>query len=400
MQMEARESMMDDQEINLLDLFIVMLKRKRFIFLVTLAVAVAAVVVSLVMAPVYQATTKILPPKESGSTAGQLLSQLEGVGGFLLGSSGTGAQSSALYIGLLQTEPILDPIIERFELMKRYEMESQENARKALGGALTAEADKESGIILVSVMDKDPQLAAELANAFVEELKNLLKRLAVTEASQRRLFFEEQLKDAHMALMEAEESMQGFQETTGAIQIEEQAKAVLEGISALRAQVAAKEVQLKVMKTYASANNPDVKMVTEELAGLREQLKKLEVSDGSRFPDTIIPTGDMPTLGTEYIRKLRQFKYQETLYELLVKQYEAARLDEARDSALIQIIHKASPPERRAKPKRTLIVVLATAVGFFLSIFAAFLLEFISKTSEDPENRERIEELKRHMKKL
>jgi len=198
-----------------------------------------------------------------------------------------------------------------------------------------------------------------------------------------------------MALVKAEEEMQGFQEKTGALQVDAQTKAVIEGIAMLRAQIAAKEVQLKVMRTYATAQNPDFQRAEDELNGLKAELGKLEAKGGSGH-DTIIPTGRMPEVGTEYVRKLRDLKFYEDLYELLTKQYEAAKLDEARDAAVIQVIDKAIPPEKIAKPKRILMILIATFTGFFLSIFVAFLAEYKERASKDPENRERFETLKRY----
>lgn len=206
----------------------------------------------------------------------------------------------------------------------------------------------------------------------------------------------EQLKDAKESLIKAEESMRGFQERTGAIKIDEQAKAVIEGIAQLRAQIAAKEVGLKVMRTYATPQNPDLQRTEEELRGLRAELRKLEARGSDHNPDPLMPTGRIPGVGTEYIRKLRDFKYNEALYEILLKQFEAAKLDEAKDAAMIQVIEKAIPPEKRAKPKRKQMVMIAMVTGFFFSIFAAFFMEYIEKSSKGPDNKERFETLKRY----
>lgn len=377
-----------DDEINLLDYLIVLLKRKKLIIGITFGAAIITAIMSLNMPPVYKAETKIFPPQQSSSMATQFLSQLGGAGGI--------KTTNDLYIGLLKSRPVLDGVIDRFKLIELYKTKSQEDARRALAGALKAQDDKKSGIITIGVEDKDPKRAAELANAFVEELGNLNNVLAVTEAAQRRLFFEEQLKDAKESLIKAEESMRGFQERTGAIKIDEQAKAVIEGIAQLRAQIAAKEVQLKVMRTYATPQNPDIQRTEEELSGLREQLSKLEVRSSHNNPDPLMPTGRIPSLGTEYIRKLREFKYNEALYEILVKQYGAAKLDEAREAAIIQVIEKAIPPEQRIKPKRRQMVMIAGGMGLFFSIFAAFFMEYKEKASNDPENKERFETLRRY----
>lgn len=383
-----------EDEINLLDYLIVLLKRKKLIIGITLCAAIMTAIISFIMPTIYRAETKILPPQQSSSgITMEALSQF----GSVAGLAGIGIKNPAdMYIGMLKSRTVADRIIDRFELMKLYNAEYREDARKQLiEDVLAAESDKNTGIISIGVEDKDPKRAAEMANAFVEELRNLTKGLAVTEAAQRRLFFEEQLKDAKESLIKAEESMKGFQEKTGVLQVDTQAKAVIEGIANLSAQIASKEVQLRVMRTYATAQNPDLQRAEDELKGLKAELGKLEAK-GSGGHDPIIPTGRMPELGTEYVRKLRDLKFYETLYELLIKQYEAAKLDEAKEAAVIQIIDKAIPPEKNAKPKRILMVLIATFTGFFLSIFVAFFVEFKERASANPENKERFETLKRY----
>ena len=396
--MEERQIQQED-EINLFDYLIVLLKRKRLIMGITFGAAIITAIISLIMPPIYRAETKILPPQQGSSMATQFLSQLGSAAGLVGGAVGgaVGIKTpNDLYIGLLKSRLVLDGVIDRFKLMELYKTKSRENARRGLADTLKARDDKKSGIITIGVEDKDPKRAADMANAFVEELKNMNKGLAVTEAGQRRLFFEEQLKDTKEALIKAEDSMEGFQERTGAVKIDEQAKAVIEGIANLRAQIAAKEVGLKVMRTYATPQNPDIQRAEEELRGMREQLGRLETRSGGHNPDPLMPTGRIPALGTEYIRKLREFKYQEALYEILLKQYEAARLDEARDAAIIQVIEKAIPPEKRVKPKRKQMVMIATFSGLFFSVFAAFFMEYIEKLKSNPEDKVRLEAIKKN----
>lgn len=365
-------------EINLIDYLIVLVKRKKLIITITVSIAIITAIISLAMPPIYKAETKILPPQQgSSSIVSQLLSER---GGFVGGAIPI-KTPNALYIEMLKSRTVLDNIIDRFNLMKLYKAKSREHAREALLNALKAKDDIKSGLITIGVEDKEPKRSADMANAFIEELKNLSGRLAITEAAQRRLFFEEQLKSSKDSLIRAEESLRGFQEKTGAIiKIDEQAKAVIEGIAQIRAQIAAKEVELKVMRTYSTPHNPDLQRAEEALKGLKAELSKLETRDGNN-PDPLMPTGRIPTVGTEYIRKLRDFKFNEALYELLTKQYEAARLDEARDSAIIQVIDIAIPPEKKVKPKRIQMVMIAGITGLFFSVFIAFFMEYIEKSS-------------------
>jgi uncharacterized protein involved in exopolysaccharide biosynthesis len=380
-------------EINPIDYLIVILKRKKLIIGIALGIALITTIICFIISPTFEAQTTILPPKQSSSAA-ELLAQVGGLSGFIGGAVGM-QTSSELYIGMLKSRTVLDHIIDRFKLMELYDVEYREDAREELvEDVLDAASDKDSGIITVAIEDKDPKRAANMANAFVEELKNLTKGLAVSEAAQRRLFFEEQIKDTKTSLINAEEAMKSFQEKTGALQVEEQAKAVIEGIAGLRAQIAAKDVEIKVMKTYSTPNNPDLQKTEEALRGLKAELNKLEARGTSGY-DPLMPTGRMPEVGTEYMRKLRDVKFNETLYELLTKQYEAAKLDEARESAVIQVIDKAVPPDKKAKPKTLLLIAVATAAGLFLAILAAFFMEYRERVVQAPENKEKFEMLKK-----
>jgi uncharacterized protein involved in exopolysaccharide biosynthesis len=390
------EDMVREEEINLLDLLLVIAKRKGLIIKITFGVAIITAIISLILTPIYKAETKILPPQTSGGgLASQLISQM--AGGLDISALG-GKTPADLYIGMLSSNTVVDKIISRFNIMQEEGFNYKEDARNfVLKNITNFSYDKKSGIITIAVQDKDPKRAADIANAFVEELKNLNKGLAITEASQRRLYYEEQLKDTKDALIKAENEMKAFQEKTGALKIDEQAKAIIGGIADLKAKVAAKEVELKVLRSFATPQNPDYQRVEEELKALRNELKKLEANEKGGH-DPIMPTGRIPSVGLEYFRKLREVKFNETLYELLLKQYELAKLDEARDAVLIQVIDKATPPDKRFKPKRGLMVIIATFSALFISIFLCFILEFYENIQKDDENRERMEKLKRYLK--
>jgi uncharacterized protein involved in exopolysaccharide biosynthesis len=279
--------------------------------------------------------------------------------------------------------------------MRLYNVKSREDAQQLLLVNIKAQSDSKSSIITVGIEDKDPKRAADMANALIEELRVMNKGLSVTEAAQRRLFFEEQLKDAKDSLSKAEEAMKGFQEKSGAVKIDAQAEVVIRGISELRAQIAAKEVQVRVMRTYSTPQNPDILRAEEELKGMRDQLSKLESK--SEGGNVMVPTGNMPSTGTQYVRLMRDLKFNETLYELLFSQFQAAKIDEARDAAMIQIIEKAVPPEKKIKPKRSLMVILAMISGFFVSIAVAFFMEYMEGVSGNPEYMGKVAKLKRNM---
>ena len=385
--MEDQKVKPADDEIDLLDIFMVLLKRRRLILGITFSFAIITAIVSLILPPVYRAETRILPPQSTSSTSLQALSQLGSAAG--LGAEILGIKDPAeLYAGLLKSNTVLDRIIDRFNLMEVYKAKYRVDARASLLGNVSISVDKKTPFIIIAVEDKDPKRAADMANAFVEELRNFTKNLALTEASQRRIYFEEQLKEARLALTKAEEDMKRFQEKTGAVRVDEQARAVIQTIASLRAQIAAKEAEIKVMRTYLTPSNPDLQKAEEALRAMKAELQRLEAKEGKN-PDPLLPTARMPEVGLEYLRKLRELKFYETLYEILLKGYETAKLDEAKDAPVINVIDKATPPEKRAKPKRKQMVLTATLAGLFLSIFLAFFMEYIEKIRPEIQRRKK-----------
>lgn len=380
-------------QVSLLDYAIFLMKWKKLIVQITAACFVAAVIISLLLPKKFLGETKILLPQQpTQSMSAQMLSQLSMS---ILAGDGTGGMRTTgdLYSSLLKSRAILDRVIDRFDLMKVYGEDLREDARDDLMEALSITDMKKSGTLVIGVEDTDPTRSAAMANAFIEELKNLTQRIAVTEASQRRLFFEEQLMNTKKTLVHAEESMKGYQEQTGALEIKDQTKVVIESIANLRAQMAAKEVERKVLKASVTPQNPDLQRVEEQLQGMREQVLKLEAKGGNSA-DPFLSTGRMPQAGTGYMRKLRDLKYSETLYELLVKQYEMAKMDEAKEAMVIQVVDKAIAPEEKIKPRRVFIVLGYTLIGFCLALFTAIFMEYRERVANDPVKRVRVERLK------
>lgn len=381
-EMESRTAPPED-EIDLTELFRALSRRRRLILGIPAASAVLAVVVSLLLPVYYKAETRILPPQDKGSNlAAQLMGQAGGLIALAGGAAGVKSQGE-LFVAMTKSRTVLDRMVDRFDLMKLYKKKYRQDARKKLLELLTVREDRKSGIISLTVEDRDPKRSADMANAFVEELKSLAGGLAISEAGERRMFFEEQIRHTKESLSRAEEEVKGFQQRTGAFQIDAQAKAIIEGIANLRARIAAKEVEAKVLRSFATAQNPDLQRIEEEVRALRVELEKVESGKGRGF-DPLMSSARVPALGTEYLRKLRELKYNETLYELLVKQFELAKLDEARDAVVLQVIDRAVPPERKSRPKRAQIVLLATVTMLFLSVFIVLLLEHPWKKSGKP----------------
>lgn len=381
-----------DETVGMLDFLIVLAKHKKLILGLPLATAVLAAGISLLIPNIYTGTARILPPQQGQSSAMAMLGQLGALAGVAGGSLGL-KNPNDLYVGMLESRTVADSLIQRFKLQELYDEETLVETRKALEDVTFINAGKD-GIISIEVDDEDPQRSADMANAYVEELYKLTQNLAVTEAAQRRLFFEKQLKLSKDELADAEVAFKQTQEKTGVLELGAQGKAMIEAVGAVRAQIAAKEVELGALRTFATENNPDYLRIREELVGMRGQLAKLERGGDSG----LISTGKLPEAGLETIRKMRDVKYYETLYELLAKQYELARVDEAKEASLIQVLDKALPPDRKSKPKRALIVLLATVLAGVLSMFWVFMREARARAESQPEQAARLQQLRNHLR--
>ncbi len=391
----ATEDTSTDDEVSLLDLLIVLAKHKRIVLGVPFLVAIAAAIVSLLLPNIYTGTTRILPPQQSASAATALLNQLGGAAGLL--AAGTGAalglrNPNDLYVGMLKSRTVADNLIARFDLNKVYQLELQSNTRNALQGNTSIAAGRD-GIITIDVDDKDPKRAAELANAYVDELMKLTKVLAVTEASQRRLFFERQLLQVKDNLTAAEMTARQGLQKGGLAQVDAQGRSMIEVTARLRAQISVKEVQIGSMRTFAAEGNPELQRTQQELEALRRELARVEGSSP-------IATGRGETSGSsglDNLGRLRDVKYYEFLYELLAKQYELAKIDEAKDATVIQVMDKAIEPDRKSKPRKTLIVVFSTLVAVVVSILWAFVREAVERMRINPEEASRFKILRRHL---
>ena len=354
--------------IDLFELAMVLARGRWVILRIAMVATLLAAVVVFVIRPVYTAEAVFLPP---GSLNGGSLSAQLGALGALAGGAGSalgGLKNPAdIYIGILGSRSIADGMVHRFNLQALYHKKRLSDARKALASKSKFTAGKDS-LIVVSVTDHDPKRAADMANAYVQELTMQNDHLALTEAAQRRLFFEHQLTHEKDALADAEVELQKTQESTGLIDPSGQAQMEIVNIAQVRAEIASREVQLSALRGAATDQNPDVIRLRTEIGDLQRQLKNLEDSStkNNRPGNVMVPTAKVPSLSLEYVRKLREVKYHEVLFELISKQYEAARLDESRSAPLLQVVDVAIPPDRRSAPQRLLIVTLAFVGGLLL----------------------------------
>lgn len=379
----------EEEEINLLELLQVIVSRKMLIIKCCAAAFILSVCICLTLPNMYTATAKVLPPqKDSGSgMAAALLSQAGGLGA-LAGGLGMGGTSD-LYLGILKSRSVSDAVIQRLGLQKQLEKKNSEDTRKAVEGLTKFQAGKD-GIITISADYKDPKMAARLANTFVEELERRTVELNLSRAGNERSFLEKRLIVARQELKTAEDEMQHFQEKYKTIKADSQATATIQSIAAIKAQIVTTEVQLAQLRNSMTDESPEVKRTLSALGRLRGQMAALSGSGG----DNAIPSlGNAPGVGVEYVRRLRELKTQEAVVEQLTKQFEVAKINEARDNSSLQVLDTAVTPLRKSKPKRSLIVMLSTVTAFFISIFAAFILEYLSKLP--PEDAERLDSIKK-----
>jgi tyrosine-protein kinase Etk/Wzc len=364
-----------DDELSLLDLLIILSERKRIILRITAAFALIAIVASLLLPNQYTATVLLLPPQQNSSLGGALTSQLSALSGLagLAGGGGLLKNPNDMYVSMLKSRTVEDGIVQQFGLMQEYKVKYSSEARKAFEHHALVDGSGKDNLIHISIEDKDPKRAAEIANAYVEQYRKLSEHLAITEAAQRRLFFEQQLEGAKNNLANAEEALKKTQQTTGVIEINSQSRALIETAAVLRAQIAAKEVQIQAMETFATGQNAQLIQAQQELDSMKAQLTRL----GGSAEDTIgagfiVPKGKVPEAALEYLRKLRDVKYYETIFEILARQFEVAKLDEAKEGSIIQVVDSAVPPDRKSSPHRGLIVIFSTLLGLLLGITIAF----------------------------
>ena len=384
-------------EISLLDLLIVLARRRRDLLAGTAAAAALALIVSFLLPNRFTATTVILPPQQNTSSATALLGQLGAANPLasLAGGSLGLKNPNDLQVAMLKSRTVEDAMIDRFNLMALYREKRRSDGRKEFEKYVDIENGLKDGLIRISVTDKNPARAAEMANAYVEEYKKLSVTIAVTEASQRRLFFEQQLVQAKENLANAEEALKQTEQKTGLIQLDGQARAVIESVAQLRGQVAAKEVQIRAMRQFASEENPDLQVAEQELAGLQSQVARMGSRSGSSSGDFLMPKGSVPEAGRDYVRKLRDVKYNETIFELLAKHFEIAKIDEARQGSVVQVVDKAIVPDKNSSPLRLLIVACCTAAGFLLAVFWVLFSEALRMARKDPGQREQLDALAR-----
>ena len=380
--------------VDLLDITLILIHQWRMIAIVSVVMLLGGTAFAFLTKPYYTATAIILPPTQQSSSSALLgqLSSLANLGG---GSAALGLKTPEdMYVGILQSRTIADQIIDQFQLQKVYKERKLQDTRNKLKTYTEIENGKDS-LIHISVTDKDAQRASDMANAYVDELHKMNSLLAISEAAQRRVFFDKQLEIEKAALSAAEDDLRTTEQKTGVIQLTGQAQVLIQSIAELRAQIASREVELQSDKVYSTDQNPNVVRLQEEISAMRAQLAKMEVSQQPNDPGNIsITSSRVPESALEYARKFREVQFHSTLYELLSKQYEAARIDEAKSAPVIQVVDRAVPPDKKAGPKRALIMAGSLFAGFVLACFWALLSKGFSVMNDQPESAEKLSQIR------
>jgi uncharacterized protein involved in exopolysaccharide biosynthesis len=382
----------DEEEINLLELVRVVVRRKKLIIKICSVAIILSVCYSLTLKNTYTATATFYPPPRE--TAGSAFASLIAQTGALQGAMGGGLGGSAdLYMGILKSRSVADAVVKRLDLQNAGSKPvTLEAARRRASASIKVAAGKD-GIVKVDAKDKDPQKAALLANTFVDEMIRRSIQLYVGKAGSERYFLEKRLDVVKVDLKNAESVLKDFQEKNKTIKADAQASVAIEGIARVRAEIVSKEVQLATLRNSMTDESSDVKALQAAISRLKSQLGTLSGSGGG---DNIIPaTGNVPGIGVEYARRLRELKVQEAIFEQLTKQYETAKLNEAKESSPVQILDEAIAPSKKSGPKRSMMVILATFSAFILSVVIIFVQEYVSKLS--PEDAEIISEIKQSL---
>ena len=385
-------------EFDLFDLLIVLAERKRSIFLTTILGVLIAWIVVLFVHPSFTAYALIMPPQQ-GQSGAALVSQLGGLAaGAGLGGGLQQRDPNDLFLGLMRSVTLEDALIQRFNLQKVYKATKMSTTRAILEGRSKFLVQK-GGLISIAVTDEDPNRAAQIANAYVDELHKMNSRIAIGDAALRRIFFAEQLSEEKDRLAEAEIALKKTEEETGAIAPAGQTSVVISQVAQLQSQIISREVQLETLRTSSTEQNPDVIRANNELESLRDKLHALQnARQGHELGDITLSPRGVPQAQLEYIRKQRDVSYHTLLFDLIARQFEGARLDEAKAAPLIQLVDPAMPPDRKSAPYRALWVLVGCLLGFLVGSVRVISGYVFDRVNADEVHAKRLLTLRRALR--
>lgn len=365
-------------------LFDLLWRRRAFILITALTTAVLLFCLSLLISNTFKATALVIPPDSPASSAVSMLSS-SAVGGIPAGAlAGLSIKNPAdRYVALMLSPLVEDAVIDRFDLTTLYHAKHRSLVRKTLESHTQILADPKSGIISISFVDKNPQRAANVTNGIVEAFEKFSSQLAITDASRRRLFFQNQVAESKDNLTRAEDTLKGTSSKTGVLEPDGSARAMIGYEAQLRAGIATKTVALQAMKVYETDENPQVQVASRELQSLRQEADALETKNGSAYSKTTQSSASL-----DYLRAMRDVKTNETIYELLLKNLEIAQLDEAREGNVIQIVSPATTPDMKDGPHRSFFIIggfLLGLIGSSIWILLDWAKLWVAATKLEPE---------------
>jgi tyrosine-protein kinase Etk/Wzc len=385
-----------DGRIDLLAVILILAKTKRRVMLMTVGGLAFGVILGLVLKPKYTATATIIPPQQATSAASTLLGQMGSLSGATgMGGGMFGLKSPAdMYVGILESRTIADNVIAACNLRQRYKTKTLIDTEFILQAHTTFESGKDN-LIHLSVKESDAKMASDIANSYLDQLYILNSDLATGEATQRSKFYDRRLADEKHALSDAEEALRNTQQKTGVIQFNGQTASIINAIAQARAELASRQVALQSMETYATESNPGVIQLQREITALKSHVTELERSQQSVQPGGLeIPAGQLPEAALQYERQARELKYHETLFDLLTRQSEAAKLDEAKSVPVLQIVDRAIPPDKKSGPSRKLLSLGFGVFGFLLAMSWGLVELWLDRLRRVPEQAQRLDEIR------
>jgi uncharacterized protein involved in exopolysaccharide biosynthesis len=381
-----------DKKPNFVDYLTIISKRRTFIYKAFLIGAMTSLIVSLCLRNQYKATTTILPPNPQqdlmfGFVAPSVIGSFGGYSGITsLLAGGTGP--SDLFASILNSSRVTGAIIREHELRKVFKVKTYHDARKQLD-EITSIGVSPEGMIEVSVIWYDKQLAADIANSYIDELDKFNTEAAMSVGKKYRIFIEERLEQAIDTLAKAEEALRGFQEKHRTVALDIEIQAAIETIAQLKSQIILNEVRKGAWSAAGQQNSPYLRDINNELYSLRRQLSKIEFGQQKETSDQFgagfsVPFARLPEVSLEYARLYRDVKVQEAIFELLTQQYEQAKIMEVKDTPTVQLLDRASPPEKKTSPRRSRIVIFAAFASLILGVIGAFVLESFEQLKQRP----------------
>jgi len=381
--------------INLYSYLAVLVKYRRFIFFNFILICFTVGLLSLFLPNWYRAKTTLLPPEKASLGIGlpsSLLGEFSAFSGLSLPMTAT---PSDIFAAILKSRSVIEPVIQKENLLKVYKVKKLEDGRKAFFSHLQVKVENE-GIISIKFEDKNRERAARVANLLVKELDRVNQMTSTSKAKNARIFIEERLNQTQVSLKAAEDSLRIFQERNRAIVLDEQMKASVQAAAELKAQMVSAEIEMNVLGKNMSPNHPQIQQLRTRIKEIRKQLEILESGSQDSSGNKVlgVPFSQAPSLSLELVRLSREVKIQEKLFELLTQQYEQYKIEETKDTPTVQVLDKASPPEMKYRPKRAKLVLIAGIASLFLSVIFSFGLEYVERTKRrQPEDFKKFEEM-------